>query len=181
MFVSILRRSTNWTKTWRAISQSRDSAHASSQLETPRSESPTLKTTLSLNSNHAAVAIPTEILRAIFLCCVGVPGSPVESFTASHVHPPNWIAITQVCQRWRSVALGINELWTVITRDLSPEWIVAFLQRSSYAPAQIMIDISPRSPLRRPLIDSKRRSRATAFDEAAQYYNRGNPLSHITR
>ncbi|KAH8976777.1 hypothetical protein EDB92DRAFT_1108850 [Lactarius akahatsu] len=69
----------------------------------------------------------------------------------------NWIAITQVCQRWRSVALGINELWTVITRDLSPKWIVAFLQRSSYAPAQIIIDISPRSPLRKPLIDSKRR------------------------
>ncbi|KAH9031443.1 hypothetical protein EDB83DRAFT_2525833 [Lactarius deliciosus] len=139
------------------MSQSRDSAHASSQLETPPSESPTLKTTLSLNSNNAAVAIPTEILRAIFLCCVGVPGSPVESSTASHAHPPNWIAITQVCRHWRSVALDINELWTVITRDLSPKWIVAFLRRSSYAPRQIIIDINPRSPLRRPLIDSKRR------------------------
>ncbi|KAI9447514.1 hypothetical protein H4582DRAFT_7458 [Lactarius indigo] len=153
MFISVLKKSTNWTKTRRPISQTRDSAQASSQLETLPLEFPTFTTTVALN--NAAVALPTEIIRAIFLYCVGVPGSPVESFAASHVHPPNWIAITQVCRHWRSVALGTNELWTIITRDLSLKWIVAFLQRSSYAPTQIIIDISPRSPLSRPLINPK--------------------------
>ncbi|KAH8993840.1 hypothetical protein EDB86DRAFT_2927904 [Lactarius hatsudake] len=160
-FVSILKKSTLWTKTWTPISQSRalDRAGGSSQS----SLFPTGTVTVSLNSNNPAVALPTEILHAIFLRTVRVSDLRVELFgtTASHLYPPSWISITQVCRRWRYVALGLKELWATITLDLSPKWIIAFLQRSSYAPTQICIDVAPWSPLKKPLeirpVSAKRR------------------------
>src|ERR1700722_752641 len=63
--------------------------------------------------------LPPELLSEIFLFCVVlwptkyndyVPifTSPNE-FTCGHRLP--WIAITQVCRYWRSVALACGELW----------------------------------------------------------------------
>ncbi|KAH9056359.1 hypothetical protein EDB87DRAFT_1637459 [Lactarius vividus] len=142
-FVSILKKSTLWAKTRTPISQSRASG------QTPQLGSGT--EAMSLNSDSPAVALPTEILHAIFLCSLRLADLRVELFsnTASHLYPPNWVAITQVCRRWRYVALGFKQLWTTITLDLSPKWIIAFLQRSSYAPTQICIDVAPWSPLKK--------------------------------
>ncbi|KAH9170368.1 hypothetical protein EDB89DRAFT_2072046 [Lactarius sanguifluus] len=161
-FVSILKKSTLWTKTWIPISQSRALDRAGGPSQSSLFPTGTVTSAVSLNSNNPAVALPTEILHAIFLWSVRVYGLRVELFgtTASHLYPPCWISITQVCQRWRYVALGLKELWTTITLDLSPKWIIAFLQRSSYAPTQICIDVAPWSPLKKPLEirpDAKRR------------------------
>ncbi|KAH9022356.1 hypothetical protein EDB83DRAFT_2430137 [Lactarius deliciosus] len=158
-FVSILKKSTLWTKT--PISQSRALDRASG----PSQSSLFLTSTVpvSLNSNNPAVVLPTEIFHAIFLWSVRVSSLRVELFgiTASHLYPPSWISITQVCRRWRYVALGLKELWTTITLDVSPKWIIAFLQRSSYMPTQICIDVAPWSPLKKQLevrtVSAKRR------------------------
>jgi len=37
-------------------------------------------------------------------------------------------------------------LWSTITPELSPKWISAFLQRSSYGPKRVYIDVGPTSP-----------------------------------
>ncbi|KAH9013350.1 hypothetical protein EDB84DRAFT_901356, partial [Lactarius hengduanensis] len=150
-----------WTKTWilKFQSSALDRAGGPSQ----NSLFPTGTVNVSLNSNNPAVALPTEILHAIFLRSVRVSDLRVELFgtTASHLYPPSWISITQVYRRWRYVALGLKELWTTIPLDLSSKWIIAFLQRSSYAPTQICIDIAPWFPPKKPLevrtVSAKRR------------------------
>lgn len=50
---------------------------------------------------------------------------------ASTNRSPTWISITYVCRRWRAVAIGFQDLWSTITPDLSPKWVLAFLKRSS--------------------------------------------------
>lgn len=58
---------------------------------------------------------------------------------------PNLIAITHVCQHWRSVALAYPALWTKIrVQDrTSPEWIETLLSRSGDLPLHIDLEINP--------------------------------------
>jgi len=60
-------------------------------------------------------------------------------------YPPIWVAITYVCHRWRAVTLDFRKLWSTITPDLSPKWVVASLQRSSYSPKHVDIRIGPQA------------------------------------
>jgi hypothetical protein len=109
---------------------------------------------LPTNAHNAAVALPVEILHTIFVFCAGLgdeegPDGPDTvdlnplSVARCPRHPPNWIAITYVCQRWRAVALNFKKLWSTITPNLSPKWITAFLQRSAYVPKHVNIDVGP--------------------------------------
>ncbi|KAH9061332.1 hypothetical protein EDB87DRAFT_414563 [Lactarius vividus] len=61
------------------------------------------------------------------------------TYLSSPGRPP-WIAITYVCGYWRSAALGLLELWSSITPDLSASWSRAMMERST--PLLMRIDIS---------------------------------------
>jgi F-box-like len=133
----------------------------------------------SQNAHNPIVALPVEILHAIFVFCVG----DLSSFDSiRHKYPPSWIAITYVCQRWRIVTLDFMKLWSSITQDLSTQWIAAFLQRSSYAPTYVDICVGP--PPQKPPKDRRfamRRRRvqkpwATLYSEVVE-----EVLSHTSR
>ncbi|KAI0262805.1 hypothetical protein BC834DRAFT_890353 [Gloeopeniophorella convolvens] len=47
---------------------------------------------------------------------------------------PEWIACSQVCQRWRSVALGAPSLWRNILVGFGPSWVQRCLARSGTMP-----------------------------------------------
>ncbi len=76
-------------------------------------------------------------------------------------NPPSWISITYVCRRWRVVALSFQQLWSTITPDLSPKWVLAFLQRSSHRPLYLCLNVGPirKEPLRKRVRLGKARSR----------------------
>ncbi len=110
------------------------------------------------NANNIAVALPVEILHAIFAVSAGDSHGPNVVLRRPR-YAPNWIAITYVCQRWRAVALGFRKLWSTITPDLSPKWIAACLKRSSHAPKYVSIYVGPpskKSPKKRYFGTSRR-------------------------
>ncbi|KAI0262782.1 hypothetical protein BC834DRAFT_801244, partial [Gloeopeniophorella convolvens] len=45
-----------------------------------------------------------------------------------------WIACSQVCRRWREVALAAPSLWKHIFVSLGPRWLQCSLARSQGAP-----------------------------------------------
>ena len=57
-------------------------------------------------------------------------------------------------------ALDFKKLWSTITPDLSPKWVAAFLQRSSYGPRHVDIDVGPPPP-KKPLKMRRLRSRCS--------------------
>ncbi|KAH8979373.1 hypothetical protein EDB86DRAFT_3047603 [Lactarius hatsudake] len=75
--------------------------------------------------------LPVEILQRIFTCCAE-PRSP-DSNPFPEVYP-EWIAITYVSRHWRAVALNHRTLWSLITPNLSPDWLRALIVRSEPAP-----------------------------------------------
>ncbi|KAH9083468.1 hypothetical protein EDB83DRAFT_2329461 [Lactarius deliciosus] len=86
---------------------------------------------------HVALQLPPELLQKIFLFLAHL------SFPLTYLSLPGqppWIAITYVCRYWRSAALGLLELWSSITPDLSASWSWAMMERS--APLLMRIDIS---------------------------------------
>ena len=68
-----------------------------------------------------------------------------------------------MCRRWRVVALNFPQLWTTVTPDLSPKWVLAFLKRSSQRPLHVFLNAGPvhKRPLRnRVRLGKKARSSA---------------------
>jgi hypothetical protein len=106
------------------------------------------------NANNAAVTLPVEIIHTIFIFCAGYPDEPAGAAADPNMvtvvrcprYPPDWVAISYVCQRWRAVALDFKKLWSTITPNLSPKWIFACLERSGYAPRRVNIDVGPPPP-----------------------------------
>ncbi|KAF8265165.1 hypothetical protein EI94DRAFT_1736538 [Lactarius quietus] len=71
--------------------------------------------------------------------------------------PPTWISITHVCRRWRV-------LWSTVTPNLSPKWVLAFLKRSSHRPLHVFLNVGSvhKRPLRKRVrLSKKPRSAAT--------------------
>src|SRR3984957_19974655 len=95
-----------------------------SQAHQPSIHYPSLKIT---ERGSAVNALPPELLSEIFLFCVALWPTPFTSpdgFTCGYRLP--WIAITQVCQYWRSVALACGELWNKLlftSRETTNEMI----------------------------------------------------------
>ncbi|KAI0301529.1 hypothetical protein B0F90DRAFT_1816997 [Multifurca ochricompacta] len=117
---------------------------------------------LNLNFHNAAGSLPVETLHSIFILCARdsvLDLKFVTQVTQRPAHPPSWVAITYVCKRWRTIALEFKKLWCIITPDLSPKWIAAFLHRSSYTPRCININIGPPSqkPPRRYRLGKRKR------------------------
>lgn len=100
------------------------------------------------NTSNAAVGLPTELLRDIFLLLC-VEDLPLAN--KCQKYPPTWISITYVCRRWRVVALSFQQLWSTVTPDLSPKWVLTFLKRSSHRPLHVCLNVGPvqNKPLRK--------------------------------
>ncbi|KAF8494207.1 hypothetical protein F5888DRAFT_678514 [Russula emetica] len=110
------------------------------------------------NSNSSiAHRLPVELLQTIFLLLADFHAPDHTSQQTSHHHDhhpsssspltpsssrPNWIVITHVCRHWRSAALGLRELWSVISPGLSISWAQAMMERSSPLPVHVDIRIS---------------------------------------
>ena len=97
-----------------------------------------------------ACRLPIELLQTIFLLLAAIhaPGKdhhPSQSHTWWLLSPPSrpsWIYITHVCRHWRAAALGLRELWSVISPGLSISWAQAMMERSSPLPVHVDIRIS---------------------------------------
>ncbi|KAA1470942.1 hypothetical protein DENSPDRAFT_849910 [Dentipellis sp. KUC8613] len=82
--------------------------------------------------------LPTELLAHIFLF------HAVQSHVFSPTQPPpTWIALSQVCQRWRYIALGYPQLWTHIVLS-NKHWTTEMLSRSKPLPISINAAFSGR-------------------------------------
>ncbi|KAI0658760.1 hypothetical protein C8Q70DRAFT_933936 [Cubamyces menziesii] len=84
--------------------------------------------------------LPTELLGKIFLSALPSYGRDLSD---DHQEGPDMEAerrvrmlITQVCGRWRAIALGIASFWGVIDMT-SPRWSFACFERSRVAPLNV--------------------------------------------
>ncbi|KAJ7880846.1 hypothetical protein B0H13DRAFT_2541252 [Mycena leptocephala] len=95
--------------------------------------------------------MPNELLQNIFLLTVSNTidiDTPVE--TGEIAVREAWI-ITQVCRRWRAIALSFPSLWSVVALDFSPSQGCHFtesalkthLQRSGSRPLTVIFVASP--------------------------------------
>src|SRR6266404_5506260 len=98
------------------------SSHCSDR-QPPTVDPPNLPVSSNLFCPPGFHTLPVEILAHIFAFCTEVPNELDLPY-------PAWIPITQVCNRWRTIALRHPPLWTSITRGLSLQWIKAFMARS---------------------------------------------------
>jgi len=88
------------------------------------------------NASAGTAALPTEILSLIFLECTKVP-----AFTCPLNAPdrPTWLAITQVCRKWRAVALNCPSLWSRVLFDCSPQFTDLMVERSREVPLNVWL------------------------------------------
>lgn len=93
------------------------------------------------NFHSSAFRLPPELLLQI---CQHVQWDD-WSYNAS------WIAVTQVCSRWRTIALHSQNLWSYIV-PISAEYMTTFLERAGHsrtshgAPLKLYWDDSEREP-----------------------------------
>ncbi|KAG9012074.1 hypothetical protein FRB94_011770 [Tulasnella sp. JGI-2019a] len=90
-----------------------------------------------LNNTNALInALPTEILAHIFCLYVYHPVPSVPHKRA--------LALSRICHRWRSVAVGTPMFWTYLDmREPAPfEKSCAYLERSSGSTLEVNIDLT---------------------------------------
>lgn len=87
--------------------------------------------------------LPVEVLAQVFLECAQTPWQ--ASTTGYHgfidIHMPGctkWTVVSHVCQRWREVALGCSELWSVLNPRTPEKWLEAMIERSRDNPLSIV-------------------------------------------
>ncbi|KAI0044100.1 hypothetical protein FA95DRAFT_303721 [Auriscalpium vulgare] len=75
--------------------------------------------------------LPVECLGLIFAICEedDPPKNPEDRSGPSL----GWITVTHVCRRWRDVALGYPQLWTLVAFDLGDAWAQEMVARSQSA------------------------------------------------
>lgn len=83
-----------------------------------------------------------------------------------------------MCRRWRVVALNFQQLWSTVTPDLSPKWVLTFLKRSSHKPLRVCFNVGPahKKPLRKRVRLGPRSPAAFLPDQTIQ-----KVLSHAPR
>ncbi|EIW61506.1 uncharacterized protein TRAVEDRAFT_27097, partial [Trametes versicolor FP-101664 SS1] len=67
-----------------------------------------------------------------------------------------WMNVSQVCGRWRQIALDCTSLWTWLALDLRASWFFPkmVIERSRSFPLDIMIDITDPYTHCSPCVDS---------------------------
>jgi hypothetical protein len=55
---------------------------------------------------------------------------------------PKWMAITQVCRRWRTITANCKDFWSYIPLQTSAYWAQVSLERSSPCPISFSVDFS---------------------------------------
>ncbi|KAH9997147.1 hypothetical protein BJV74DRAFT_794955 [Russula compacta] len=91
--------------------------------------------------------MPVELLMQIFAL---VPRMEFkESVREVNTAPPprpTWIAIMQVCRRWRAIAADCKDFWTFVPLQASAYWVEVSLARSYPCPISFLVDFSSAQP-----------------------------------
>ena len=87
-----------------------------------------------------------------------------------------------MCRRWRVVALNFQQLWSTVTPDLSPKWVLTFLKRSLHRPLHVCLNVGPvhKKPLRTRVRLGQNRHSSPAFSPLPDRTIR-KVLSHAPR
>ncbi|THH17498.1 hypothetical protein EW146_g3328 [Bondarzewia mesenterica] len=107
------------------------------------------------NSLAPISRLPVELLATIFLH-YKILQQKEDNRSRKETHPPNWLAITYVCSRWRQVSITCSCLWTDLV--IHRQWTRVMLNRSRSAPLVIHIETAliglprPRPPRGMPLV-----------------------------
>ena len=126
--------------------------------------------------------LPVELLTQIF---THVPRIEFEECLRTPTAPlspkPTWMAITQVCQHWRTMATNCKDFWSYIPLQTSPYWVEVSLARSYPCPISFSVDFSP-AP-RPEWYQSSALSALRALSRARQVHLRGSaePNSEFRR
>ena len=87
------------------------------------------------NARALISRLPVEILIQVFSYYAASDRHPHVRFRT----PPPWLAVTQVCQRWRRAALSCPFLWVDII-STNYRWTEEMLERSRDLPIHITVD-----------------------------------------
>ncbi|KAI0263172.1 hypothetical protein BC834DRAFT_887656 [Gloeopeniophorella convolvens] len=98
----------------------------------------------SFGSYHNSIipisSLPSDILARIFEQLV--PDYPPDRWERIKL---GWIIVTQVCQRWRRVAVEEAKLWVEPVFSLGPKWVSEMTARAQGAPVEINFpDLDPK-------------------------------------
>ncbi|KAL1699363.1 hypothetical protein EV121DRAFT_216370 [Schizophyllum commune] len=80
--------------------------------------------------------LPPELLEEIFVHCV-----PCGRGALYDEQDVKWIAPTQVCRQWRTIALACQRLWASAILFQKPFWTYTALRRAGNAPLTFDIDL----------------------------------------
>ena len=92
-----------------------------------------------MSSKNYISQLPSELLLAVFSLCRLTdqwPRSKARKKKPSAVT----LTISQVCRRWRAIALGKSALWTDIRAFNPQRWTEYYLQQARDAPLSILYD-----------------------------------------
>ncbi|PSS32018.1 hypothetical protein PHLCEN_2v2260 [Hermanssonia centrifuga] len=90
-------------------------------------------------------SLPNELLLKIFSQLVNDQWNPIASSLVALQDTVDWLAVTFVCRRWRTLAIAASELWTRIP-VVTPCMVAAFAERSRDRHLQLIVSNTDRMP-----------------------------------
>ncbi|KAA1467150.1 hypothetical protein DENSPDRAFT_832127 [Dentipellis sp. KUC8613] len=84
--------------------------------------------------------IPEHILLQIFAILIEIDSPRILDMEYERRRSLGWIYVTHVCRSWREVALGESGLWNRIEPEITYEWMLEILTRSSTRPLDVRLE-----------------------------------------
>ncbi|KAA1473283.1 hypothetical protein DENSPDRAFT_839734 [Dentipellis sp. KUC8613] len=81
--------------------------------------------------------LPEPLVHIFVLCIENISPETISKILYSKERirvRPSWIALTQVCQHWRNIALQTPTLWTNLAGEFGDQWLWEMVERSKAAP-----------------------------------------------